>query len=143
MDANADPGHAYLDALEPAAPGAAKALRRQGRLSRGGAADALAAAGALLPLALARHQRKRTAEPQAARGVIQKYGRTAALGDPAPVLRERLADPDLNARLGGLLADDGPRAAAWLAPRSGDDAAALGRAVAACAPLVLAALGKA
>lgn len=139
----ADVPRAYLAALEPAAPGAAKALRRQGRLSRGGAAEALAAAGALLPLALARHQQKRAAEPRAVQDVIGKYGRTGALGDPAPVLRERLADPDLSARLGGLLGDDGPRVAAWLAPRTGDDALALGRSVASCAPLLLAALGRA
>lgn len=143
MDAAPDLSRAYLDALEPAVPAAAKALRRFGGVSRGGAAEALAAAGALLPPALGRHQRKRSTVPHAAGEVIAKYGRPAALSDPTPVLQERLADPEANARLGGLLGDDGVRAAQWLAPRTGDDALALGRALAACAPLVLAALARA
>jgi hypothetical protein len=143
VDAAPDLSRAYLDALEPSVPAAAKALRRFGNVSRGGAAEALAAAGALLPPALGRHQRKRATVPNAAGEVIAKFGRTAALLDPTTVLQERLADPETNPRLGGLLGDDGVRAALWLAPRTGDDAGALGRALAACAPLVLAALGRA
>ena len=143
MDEPLDPGRVYLERLAAAAPMAAKALRRHGRLSRGGAADALAAAGALIPAALARHRRKRAAEPSAALEVIARHGQPAALADPRALLAERLADPDTTARLGGLLGDDGPRAAAWLAARTGDEAEPLGRALAAAAPLVLGALADA
>ena len=140
VDEALDAGRVYLQRLAAAMPAAAKTLRRHGRISRGGAADALAAAGALLPAALARHLRKRAAEPSAALEVLARHGRPAALADPRALLAERLADPETSPRLGGLLGDDGPRAAAWLATRSGDAAEPLGRALAAAAPLVLGAL---
>jgi hypothetical protein len=137
------PGAVYLERLAAAAPAAARTLRRHGRLSRAGAAEALAAAAALLPAALARHRRKRGKEPSAALDVIARHGRPAALADPQALLVERLADPETNPRLGGLLGDDGPRAAAWLAKRTGDEAERLGRALGCVAPLVLGALGGA
>lgn len=143
MSEATDPASLYLDLVEAAAPAAAKALRSAGVLSRGGAAEALAAAVALLPLALARHQRRRGAEPAAARDVLAKYGPESALAEPGRTVGQRFALPDLSARLGGLLGDDGPRAAAWIATRSGDAPVAVARALAAAAPVALAALGRA
>lgn len=143
MSEPSDPATRYLQVLEALAPVAAKTLRQHLPISRGGAAESLAAAGALLPPALARHQARRPGEPDAARQVLRKYGQPAALGTPAAALRSLLADPRLSPRLGGLLGDDGARAAAFVARRTGDDAAALGLALAACAPLALAALERA
>lgn len=143
MSETIDPATRYLEALEAAAPAAAKGLRQHLPLSRGGAAEAFAAAGALLPSALARHQARRGGAPGAARDVLRKFGLPAGLKHPSPALRAQISRSDLSPRLGGLLGDDGPRAAAWIAARTGDDASALGCALAACAPLVLGALGLA
>ncbi len=138
-----DPASIYLDQVERAAPALAKALRGVGRLSRGAAAEAVAAAGALIPLALARHARRRPDAAGATRALLEKYGPGDALADPAGSVRRRWPSPDLTPRLGGLLGDDGPRAAAWVARRTGDDVVEVGRALAASAPTVLAAIALA
>jgi hypothetical protein len=131
----------YLAAIEQAAGATAKALRVRGDLSRSGSAEALAAATALLPAALARHRRRRGGELKAVLDVLAKFARPDALrqprllaGPPAP------PTPDPSPRLGGLLGDDGPRTADALARRTSDPPAVVGRALATAAPIVLAAL---
>ncbi|MFM8978905.1 MAG: hypothetical protein ACKOSS_00345 [Planctomycetia bacterium] len=133
----------YLAAVEQAAGAAAKALRTRGDLSRSGSAEAISAAAALLPAALARHRRRRKGAIEAVLEVLAKFGRPEALATPR-LLQEpdpRLGEP--NPRLGGLLGDDGVRLAAWLAARTHDPAPVGGRALAAVAPMLLAALAQA
>jgi hypothetical protein len=132
----------YLGAIEQVAGAVAKTLRARGDLSRSGSAEALAAATALLPAAVARHRRRRGGSFEAAREVWTKFGRPEALVQPRVLLTSTdPRTPEPSPRLGGLLGDDGPRTADFLAQRTSDPPQVIGRALASAAPLVLAALG--
>ncbi len=133
----------YLASIEQVAGTAAKALRSRGDLSRAGSAEVLAAAAALLPAALARHRRRRKGTLEAVTEVLTKYGQPAALLNPQAFLALAPGAPEPNPRLGGLLGEEGPRVAAFLAKRSADPVPVLGRALGTCAALVLAALAAA
>lgn len=142
MTSGTDASARYVALLEAAAPQAAKALRSQGDLSRAGSAEAFAAAATLIPPALARHRRKRGGAIGSVLEVLSKYGRAPALDDPRTQLAPAAGSPPPNARLGGLLGDDGLRVAAFLAQRTRDPEPVLSRALGASAPLILAALSK-
>lgn len=133
----------YLLAVERSAGAAAKALRTRGDLSRSGSAEAISAAAALLPAALARHRRKRAGSIDAVMDVLAKFGKPDTLANPRLLQEVDARAPAPSPRLGGLLGDEGPRLCAWLASRTHDPEAVLGRALALVAPMVLAALAKA
>jgi hypothetical protein len=141
MAATVAPRRAFFRTLDRAAPRAVRALARELSIPRRAAAEALGAAAGLSLAGLARHQRRRPEDKTAALGVIAKYGRAADIEAPDVGITAHLARPELSPRLGGLLGDTGPKAAAWLAGRSpGESAEVAGRALAAAAPLVLGAL---
>jgi hypothetical protein len=142
VTAVADASARYLALVEAAAAPAAKALRSHGDLSRAGSAEAFAAAATLIPVALARHRRKRGGAIGAVLDVLSKYGAPAALTDPRAHLAPPAGAPAPTARLGGLLGDDGARLATFLSSRTRDPDAVLSRALGSAAPLVLAALSK-
>jgi len=110
------------------------------RERRHAAARAVAAASIWLPAALARHATRRGGDVAAAWDVAQKFGRPSDLEEPAIGVRAQLDRVRLDPRLGGLLGDAADPLARWLAAGGRVDPAALGRAVAAVAPLVLGAL---
>lgn len=143
MPAAASLPERYLAAVEQAAGGAAKVLRSRGDLSRSGSAEAISAAAALLPAALARHRRRRQGSIEAVQEVLAKFGRPAALASPRVLLEPDARGGEPSPRLGGLLGDEGLRVATWLAARTHDPEAVVGRALAAAAPMVLAALAQA
>jgi hypothetical protein len=128
----------YAARLGRAAPEAVEALARALEIPRGAAAEAFAAAGALVPAAVSRRARRRS--PEEALAALRKYGRPGDLGAPSLAVGAHLARPGLSPRLGGLLGADAPGVCAWLAARSGVSPEALGRALAASAPLALGAL---
>ncbi|MBL9086702.1 MAG: hypothetical protein JNM10_06135 [Planctomycetia bacterium] len=97
---------------------------------------------ALVVAGLARHRAKR-GDAAAATAVLGKFGRPADVDAPALAVAAHLARSDLDPRLGGLLGDAGTAAVAWLAGRTGAPADALGRVVAAAAPMALGALAAA
>jgi len=130
----------YAARLARAAKTAVPALVEETGLDRAAASAAFATACALTLAGLARHQRRRPDDRAAARAVVEKYGRPADLDAAALAVRAHLADPRLDARLGGLLGDAGPRAVAWLAARTKAPSEALSRALAASVPLALGAL---
>ena len=105
----------YAARLARAAKTAVPALVEETGLDRAAASAAFATACALTLSGLARHQRRRPDDAAAARTVVEKYGRPADLDAVALAVRAHLADPRLDARVGGLLGDAGPRAVAWLA----------------------------
>ena len=120
------------DALAPAASAGAR---------REAAALAVAVAAAVIPCALARHAARRGGA--AAWEVVEKFGRAGDLDEPRIGVRAQLDRPRFDPRLGGLLGDEADRIAAGLAARTGLPAADLARAVAAVAPMMLAALARA
>jgi hypothetical protein len=134
----------FLEVLDRAAPSAVRTLSRELGIPRRAAGDALAAAAGLGLCGLARHRRKRPSDPDAAAGVVAKFGRPVDLAAPEAGLPAHLGKPGLSARLGGLLGDAGPKAAAWIAGRRARGAEeAVGRALAASMSLVLGALEEA
>jgi uncharacterized protein DUF937 len=137
------PRRAFLRRLGRAAPGAVRALSRELSMPKKAAAEALAAAAGLGLAGLSRHQKKRPQDSRAAVAVVKKYGRPADLAAPDLGISAHLSRPEISPRLGGLLGDAGPRAATWLAERTGTTPDAAGRALAAATPLVLGALGDA
>jgi hypothetical protein len=135
-----NPRRLYLRILKRVAPDTVTVLREQCGLDRAAAAEAFAAVAGLGLAGLARHQRRRPENPRAAVEVVRKYGRPADLDAPELGIAAHLQRPDLSSRLGGLLGDAGPRAAEWVARRTGAPTAAVDRAMAAAAPLSLGAL---
>lgn len=133
---------AYVDRVVRAGKEAVPALAAGTEVSRAAAADAFAMTAALVVAGLARHRAKR-GDPAAATAVLGKFGRPADVDAPALAVAAHLARTDLGPRLGGLLGDAGTAAVAWLAGRTGAPADALGRIVAAVAPMALGALAAA
>lgn len=133
---------AYADRLARAGKDAVPALAAGAKVPRAAAADTFAATAALVVAALARHQRRR-GRPDAAAGVLQKFGKPADVDAPALAVAAHLARPDLDPRLGGLLGDAAAAAATWLAQRTGAEEHDLSRLVAASAPMALGALAAA
>ncbi len=110
---------------------------------RRAAAGVVAAAAACLPAALARHAARRPADAGAAWDVVLKFGRPSDLDAPEIGVAAQLRSARLDPRLGGLLGGSSDAIAAWLCGGTAVPAAALGRAVAALAPLVLGAVARA
>jgi hypothetical protein len=128
---------ACLKVLGRAAPGTIRALRKELGLSRTAAAEAYAATAALCAAGLARLTRRRPNDARAAVEAVKEHGRRADVDAPALGLRGRLEKPRLSPRVAGILGEGGPRAAAWLAERTGADEEVLTRAIAATAPIAL------
>ena len=131
---------AYGARLRRAAKEAVPALMDGVALRRNAAATVFGAAAGLTIAALARHQRRRPDDREAARSVIEKSGHVADVVAPALAVRAHLADPRLDPRLGGLFGDAGPLLVAWLAEVTGAPPERLANALAASVPLALGAL---
>jgi hypothetical protein len=141
MGPRGHPRQAFLRTIQKAAPLAVRTLERELKIDRRTAGEAFAAAAALTLAGLARHQRRRPLQGTAAYQVVKKFGRPADLKAPELGIPAHLARRSLSPRLGGLLGDAGPKAAAWLAARRpGATPEQVGKAMAAVAPLVLGAL---
>lgn len=130
---------AYVERVVRAGKDAVPALAAGAKVPRAAAAATFAATAVLVVAGLARH-RARRGGVEAAAAVLVKFGRPADVDAPALAVAAHLARPDLDPRLGGLLGDEGAAAIAWLAERTGAPAAALGRIMAATAPMTLGAL---
>lgn len=130
---------AYVREVARATPAAIRGLRRELGVSRAAAAEVLAATAALVPAGLARLVRRSTGAGVAVETVKAK-GRSTDLRAPEIGLAGRLEKPRLSARLGGLLGEGGPRAARWVAERTGASEEDMARAIAAAAPIALGAL---
>ena len=134
---------AYERELFRAARDTIRTLERDLGLSARAAAEIYAATAALVPGGLARHTRRRPQNARAAFEVVKKFGRPADVDMPELGIAGRLQKTKLSPRLGGLLGESGPRAAQWLAERTGADVETVGRAIAATAPVALGALERA
>ncbi len=143
MGRSDDPTSRYVSLLARAGKSAVPEMSRRLGISRAAAGEAFGASAGLVLAGLARHQRRRVGDPAAASAVVEKYGRPADVDAPDIAVGAHLARPSLNPRLGGLLGDAAQRACAWLSARTGESPDALGRAIAASAPLALGALGTA
>ncbi len=143
MGSSGDPTSRYLSLLARAGKSAVPEMSRRLGISRAAAGEAFGASAGLVLAGLARHQRRRAGDPAAASAVVEKYGRPADVDAPDIAVGAHLERPRLNPRLGGLLGDAAPLACAWLSARTGESPDALGRAIAASAPLALGALGTA
>jgi hypothetical protein len=137
------PTQKYVDVLERAGRSAVPELSRRLGISRRAAGEAFGASAGLVLAGLARHQRRRATDPRAASAVVEKYGRRGDVGAPDIAIGAHLAKPRLDPRLGGLLGDAAGRACEWLSVRTGESRDAMGRAIAATAPMALGALSTA
>jgi hypothetical protein len=135
-------GERFVRVLGRAMPKAVRTLSSELEMPRETAAETTAAAAGLALAGLAHHQRRRPRNARAAIDVVRKFGRPADVDAPELGIRAQLAREDLSPRLGGLLGDAGPSAAAWIASRTGSSEQAVSRALAAVMPLVLGALGR-
>jgi hypothetical protein len=126
-----------LAVLERAAPEAIRGLQTGLDLPRGAAAEIYGATAALLAAGLARLTRRRPNDSRAAIEAVKKHGRPADVDAPDVGIAGRLDKERLSVRIGGILGEAGPRAAVWLADRTGTDADVVERAVAATAPIAL------
>lgn len=134
---------AYERELMRAARDTIRTLERELGLAPRQAGEIYAVTAALVPGGLARHTRRRPQNARAAFEVVKKFGRPADVDMPELGIAGRLQKPRLSPRLGGLLGEAGPRAAVWLAERTGADVEVVGRAIAAIAPIALGALERA
>ena len=132
-----------LAVLERATPDAIRGLEKELELSKRAAAEIWGATAALLSAGLARLTRRRPNDSRAAVEAVRKQGRPADVEAADVGIAGRLEKTRLSVRLGGLLGEAGPRAAAWLAERTGIEAEVVERAVAAAAPVALGAFDTA
>jgi len=126
-----------LVVLERAAPEAIRGLQKELDLTRLAAAEIYGATAALLAAGLARLTRRRPNDSRAAIEAVKKHGRPADVDAPDVGIAGRLERTRLSVRLGGILGEAGPRAAAWLAERTGTESEVVERAMAATAPVAL------
>ncbi len=128
---------AVLVVLERTAPQTIRGLQAELGLSRLAAAEIFGATAALLSAGLARLTRRRPNDSRAAVEAVKKHGRPADVDAPDVGIAGRLEKTRLSVRIGGILGEAGPRAARWLAERTGSDPETVERAVAATAPVAL------
>lgn len=126
-----------LAVLERAAPDAIRGLQGELDLTRLAAAEIYGATAALLAAGLARLTRRRPNDSRAAVEAVKKHGRPADVDAPDVGIAGRLEKTRLSVRIGGILGEAGPRAAEWLAGRTGAESTVVERAVAAAAPVAL------
>lgn len=126
-----------LAVLERAAPDAIRGLQTELDITRLAAAEIYGATAALLAAGLARLTRRRPNDSRAALEAVKKHGRPADVEAADVGIAGRLERTRLSVRIGGVLGESGPRAAAWLAKRTDIEEAVVERAVAAVAPVAL------
>lgn len=126
-----------LAVLERAAPDAIRGLQTELDITRLAAAEIYGATAALLAAGLARLTRRRPNDSRAALEAVKKHGRPADVEAADVGIAGRLERTRLSVRIGGVLGESGPRAAAWLAKRTDIAEAVVERAVAAVAPVAL------